>query len=534
MGLPETTLYASNYNKDVEIESEMVRQMDNVVQEYTFEEDEMITSALGLNSGLKMKGAIPFKEFKKTLSTCRDFRGFYNPKDGDIYVTNTFTVRGTHSQVAARMANYHYKCRNPAFGVMKEQEANSAEYLDIPNSHSAVYKNDYAFPSPLADREVIVKIVWKRLGEKSIMVAYHPLTSHPLVENKDGKSMIRGSLHSAMLVSQLDNGTSVVNMDFHINFGGNLPTAVINGFIIPNFNRIASHYQAFFAYSLPLESMTKTDGKLLGELLINQIKQARKKGGWTKRADLGKVGVDEFLYISVAMRKLLPLHPWFRALLHEISLNKVKVAGTVRTALSDLKDHDSVNLANCLSTIVLSNTEATAAVDHWIAQNAALEEFEKKNEWMRPFFAEVAQYNLKTSNLGLRLRVFGGALLSMIDLVTDIYMTVQFFNTDEQEQYGRINAWLISLTIFIQILASYGQNHRKLSYFFQDSVAIMIGFKPTLDAYRVGSGAEKEEHQIISPLHEMTLYILVCFARSHKSELVSLLLVLEHRAIFPL
>ncbi|GMI15378.1 hypothetical protein TrLO_g6720 [Triparma laevis f. longispina] len=63
---------------------------------------------------------------------------------------------------------------------------------------------------------------------------------------------------------------------------------------------------------------------------------ARKKGGWKKRAELGKVGVDEFLYISVAMRELLVRHPWLRALLQEISLNQVKVAPTVHTVLSEM------------------------------------------------------------------------------------------------------------------------------------------------------------------------------------------------------
>ena len=58
--------------------------------------------------------------------------------------------------------------------------------------------------------------------------------------------------------------------------------------------------------------------------------------------------------------------------------------------------------------------------------------------------------------------------------------------------------------MLFQILLSYLQNHRKLSHFFQDSVAVLTDFNPALDAYRVGSGAEKEEHQGLTPLHEMT------------------------------
>ena len=58
---PEATKYVEDHNKDLETESELVRQMDNVVQHYTEKEDEMISSGIGLLDGMKMKGAIPFK-----------------------------------------------------------------------------------------------------------------------------------------------------------------------------------------------------------------------------------------------------------------------------------------------------------------------------------------------------------------------------------------------------------------------------------------------------------------------------------------
>ena len=147
---PDAIKHTEAYNKDIEIESEMVRQMDNEIQIYTDEEDEMITSALGLNSGLKMKGAIPFQDFKFTLSATTFFRGFYNAKLGDIYAMSTLTLRGNHSWVAARFVNYYCHCMNSAFGVMKEQLSDEI-YLEVPNKHSMIYKHYYAFPSPLSD-----------------------------------------------------------------------------------------------------------------------------------------------------------------------------------------------------------------------------------------------------------------------------------------------------------------------------------------------------------------------------------------------
>ncbi|GMH81378.1 hypothetical protein TL16_g08911 [Triparma laevis f. inornata] len=502
---PEAASYITNHNKDLDIENETILHMDNVVQKYSLAEDEMITNALGLLSGMKMEGAIPFKDFKTTLSTTRYLKGFYNSNKGDIYTLANFTIRGDHSQVAARVSNYYYYSQNLAFGNPKEQSIVDQQFLEIPNQHSAVLCQVYNFPSPLTNREAICNLCWKRISEKSIVVTYHPMTSHEKVEVKDGDSVIRASFHGAYLITQLDDGTTEVTWGVHLNFGGHLPKPLVHSFIIPNLNRVLSSFQAYFASYLTLSKCTVEDGKLLGEILVNQITAARKRGGWKKRAELGEVGVDEFLYISVAMRELLPLYPWFRSLLHEISLNHVKVVPTVTTALADMKDNDAINLAKGLSTIILANTEAGSAVDHWIAQNDALVDFKKEHPWMRPFFVQLAQYNLSTSNLGLRLRVFGGAVLSVIDLVTDIYMTVQFFNTDSQQGYGKINAVLIGLTIFIQILVAYAQNSKKLTHFLPDTACILTGFKPALDAYRVGSGVEKEEYQFLTPLAEMTV-----------------------------
>ena len=93
------------------------------------------------------------------------------------------------------------------------------------------------------------------------------MISHPSVEDKDGDSVIRGSSQYVYLVTQLDDGTVETKSGFHINFGGNLPNVIVNGFIIPNFDRVVSHAQAYFGYSIL--DLTKADGKLLGELLVN-------------------------------------------------------------------------------------------------------------------------------------------------------------------------------------------------------------------------------------------------------------------------
>ena len=158
---PEANQHIKNLNKDIDFENEKVLQMDNVVQRYTDEEDAMITSGLGLIAGIEMKGAIAFRDFKTTFSATKYFKGYYNSKEGDIYSLISFTVRGNVSRAAARLANYWHQCMNPAFGVTKNTSLDNEVYLEVPNSHSAIFCQAYKFPAPMSDRESIMNIVWK-------------------------------------------------------------------------------------------------------------------------------------------------------------------------------------------------------------------------------------------------------------------------------------------------------------------------------------------------------------------------------------
>ena len=97
---PETNLYTKNQKKDLDFENEKVMLMDNVAQGYTDEEDVMITSGLGLVSGMEMKGAIAFRDFKTTFSTTSFLKGYYNSEEGDTYGMSKFTVRSDVSRVA--------------------------------------------------------------------------------------------------------------------------------------------------------------------------------------------------------------------------------------------------------------------------------------------------------------------------------------------------------------------------------------------------------------------------------------------------
>jgi hypothetical protein len=110
----------------------------------------------------------------------------------------------------------------------------------------------------------------------------------------------------------------------------------------------------------------------------------------------------------------------------------------------------------------------------------------------------------KNSKIGLKARVTFGAVTSMTDLLTDVYVTYMF---RKNKKYGYFKASLASLvmSIGLQMLCVWGQN-RKLGRkrVLREWIPILLGYKPAVDAYRVATGAKQEVGTAMEPMFEMT------------------------------
>jgi hypothetical protein len=490
---------------------------------YTSTEEQFLTDGLGLLAAVKMKGITPFKDYPSgQLSTVAFARGFYNAKSGDIYGHSECNIAARLEDAVAYQFDYGRKAVNPAFRkdrklleedqeVARKLRAKESKITTLPagvieslSPHHNVIYQDYNFPKPLINREVIFSAVIKMLSKNSALLVWSPLDTHPLVEIKDTGAVIRGTMQAAILFTQIDAGECKMEFAYHINFGGQLPAFIAEGYLIPRPFRATHIMATHFIMSIKLANLVEKDGKLLGEVAVNQIKAAQRRGTWKQRGENRMMGVDEFLYISVAMRELLETQPWLKSLLKTIVRNNVAPSKTVHKMLDEITDQDAVVLAKGLITIILSNTTSETAVDHWINQNSALGEFEAIYPWSRPFFIELSQHSLNTSNFGVVMRVSVGAALSTVDLASDLYVTYTFLNSDALLGYGQLNASLIGLTMGLQIFVAYGQNKTKLREFLKDVVIIASGLKPAYDAFKIGTGAEQMEHQKFDPLLEMT------------------------------
>jgi hypothetical protein len=117
---------------------------------------------------------------------------------------------------------------------------------------------------------------------------------------------------------------------------------------------------------------------------------------------------------------------------------------------------------------------------------------------------EIVMNLFMRSTLGLKARVAVGAATSMLDLVTDVYVTHNFFS---DRKYGYFKASLASLavSIAIQMLFVWGLNRKfGMTRVLREWIPILLGYKPAVDAYRVAIGAKQEVGTAVTPMFEMT------------------------------
>ena len=99
------------------------------------------------------------------------------------------------------------------------------------------------------------------------------------------------------------------------------------------------------------------------------------------------------------------------------------------------------------------NPTATGGVDEWILQHKALQELDmdRKFCWFRPMMNTIALRLIGDVGWGLKLRVFVGAALSVLDLTTDIFITYTFLQ-EGKEMFFRSSVAMLGSSMFFMLL----------------------------------------------------------------------------------
>ena len=153
---------------------------------------------------------------------------------------------------------------------------------------------------------------------------------------------------------------------------------------------------------------------------------------------------------------------------------------------------------------LLANKEFAVAVDAWRLANTILQPLFDHSPVFGSIMVSVAKQLLVSSTAGLAKRVTLGALLSIMDMITDAGVIKTYQASGNTSEANSLIA-MIGSSLAAQLLSTYVQNKKKSNGLILREFASIVTFlKPAVDAYRVATGKDDKD-ATMSPLLEMTM-----------------------------
>mmetsp|Transcript_15759 Transcript_15759/g.32362 ORF Transcript_15759/g.32362 Transcript_15759/m.32362 type:complete len:676 (+) Transcript_15759:137-2164(+) len=265
------------------------------------------------------------------------------------------------------------------------------------------------------------------------------------------------------------------------------------------------------------------EGKEIGELLMKKVKE-REKG--TSKEDAVKTFIQENERLGELTERFL----FMQGLLCIIVQNKVKRNAAREGGVESEADKEGIIMgARFTQTFVVAETPEKV-VEKWAAEFPAVQEVMREYVWFKPMIEILAYQLMIKVRANVQLRVVIGAVTSMTDLATDIYVTVEFWRG---KKYGYFYASLASLLVsMIMQMYFVWSNYRPLGKIraARECSWILVGLKPAVDAYNVASGKEWEVGTHFPPLQEMgTMKTTEMFAEAIPGVIIQLMAIITSK-----
>ncbi|GMI58148.1 hypothetical protein TeGR_g1628, partial [Tetraparma gracilis] len=387
----------------------------------------------------------------------------------------------------------------PVYFEDTEGEGVTTLPIVVLNNHHNVGCGRYSLPYPLKDREVVTSQIWEKDGRGSYFVAQIS-TETPLFP-LDDERYTRMKLTRAVTITSVSATTSCVDIVGFTSLEGNIPSRVNNTFTIPANIATPMNMQRFFASIKDPASYRAETARELGLVLVWLLLPLRKN-----KAEFRKFVTDEIGRISVLRRAQAKYRVLDELLLNILRNEMSKADLNIRSPLASLTGNEAARIGSAFASIIVTNATPANAVDEYLRVFPAVRDLAKEFPWFVPMLSAIAQELLHDSSLGVAVRAYGTAAMSIMDQASDTYVIYLLF------QEGRTGiafafACMIAANLLFQVLIV-GINFRKKEKHRRRTIvlellSIVTFIKHGWDAYKVASGETKEQGVAFEPLQEM-------------------------------
>ncbi|GMI35292.1 hypothetical protein TeGR_g2861 [Tetraparma gracilis] len=362
----------------------------------------------------------------------------------------------------------------------------------------------------MAPREGVSVGVWMKIEEDTLVLVGNP-TEHrdrPILgrrrssigQEKEELAPVRAKMPTATSIKEIKPGVCRVVYVNQTDVGGRVPVAVMNRTLLRNLaltTKIREHFLALIG----LPDWDKEVGEAVGGVLVTKTdaEKHHRKGETREGAR-----VRAIMENHKGLKELGETYEWVEDLLVRILENKLRLAGKSSTKLCNMTSQQARVIGGGLASGIAGNMTGQAAVDEWILRYPAMGELDQEFIWFRPMIDTIAESHLGSVGWGKKLRLYTGAGLSMLDLITDLYM-IYFYATTGQQKTALSLAIMVSVCLGVQI-AIVCMDLRKSPRLvvLREILLVLSGVKPGIDAMRVASKIELE-HATLESLTSLTI-----------------------------
>mmetsp|Transcript_7756 Transcript_7756/g.15576 ORF Transcript_7756/g.15576 Transcript_7756/m.15576 type:complete len:771 (+) Transcript_7756:890-3202(+) len=349
-------------------------------------------------------------------------------------------------------------------------------------------------------REFLSTMRLHKIDNKTIAI-----TTNPLVKN-DRKNKRKSSLLSknmlgqettSIKISKIEKNTSKLEIITKLKLGPNAKNKEVIESLEKHLNT-ATDSSIFFMNLIGSKKVALDEGKMIGEQLMLRVRRRNKTKGKEEE-------VKQFIRENKALKEVAEEYPFFEPMLCAIVESSLKGSKVVKKKAECLEAKDGQTIGESLALFMATTLTGKHAIDEWSLQYPAVIEVFSEHLWLKPMLEAIAFKLIGDVGWGVKARVGIGALTSILDLVTDIYVTNMYWKDETQQGYFQASLASLSVSMVLQLWMTYAQ-YIKIGWVrvLRECLTIFTGFKPAVDAYRVASGEKQKKGQKVDPMFELT------------------------------
>ncbi|GMI30415.1 hypothetical protein TeGR_g15014 [Tetraparma gracilis] len=268
-------------------------------------------------------------------------------------------------------------------------------------------------------------------------------------------NVVRATYPSAYKIIDAGSGFTKLEYVIHPDSGGVIPAIVMRQIMGSNLEHV-SHARRHLQSLRGLEDWDAKDGEAIGEVLVTKTDAEEHHGKGETKVE---ARVRETMEKQKGLKELGQKHEWFKVLLAKVVANKLRPAGDSKAKLCNMSVKEANVIGGALASCIAANLTAPAAVDEWILRYPAMGELEREYVWFRPMMDTIAQRLLESVSWGLKMRLYTGAGLSTLDLISDLYMIYTYATTGQQGAALSL-AIMVGVCLLLQLIFVYMNTRR--------------------------------------------------------------------------